>query len=266
MVWPRCAVMCLLVTLGASPGAAADLTTIDRTTRKEPAYQSKAPLYCLLVFGPEARVRAWLVLDDKVLYLDRNGNGDLTEEGERLGECQVNSRFGPDDPTGEFREFAQVRDAEEGVRGAPILRSTSRYKGLIVDQALPKKDYVAKTPEQREALARVRKGLVRVCLVVDGEDRRIIQDGRAAFARRPQDAPILWFDGPLTLALAPADSRKTEDLEVRVVTPGLGEGSVTVLQEDSVPEGAHPVATIVFPARFSGGPPVTTTVHLDQRC
>ena len=36
---------------------AADLTTIDRTIVKEPAYRSKAVKYCLLVFGPEAKTR-----------------------------------------------------------------------------------------------------------------------------------------------------------------------------------------------------------------
>ena len=34
----------------------ADLTKIDRTIAKEPAYKSK-PKYCLLVFGPEAKTR-----------------------------------------------------------------------------------------------------------------------------------------------------------------------------------------------------------------
>jgi len=60
---------------------AADLTEIERSIRKEPAYQSKTPRYCLLVFGPEAKTRIWLVLDGKTLYVDRNGNGDLTEGG-----------------------------------------------------------------------------------------------------------------------------------------------------------------------------------------
>src|SRR5262245_14914174 len=64
--------------------AAVDLTRIDRSLRKEPAYQSKTPQYCLLVFGPQAKVRVWLVLDGDALYLDRNGNGDLTDPGERL--------------------------------------------------------------------------------------------------------------------------------------------------------------------------------------
>src|SRR5262245_25190662 len=62
----------------------ADLTKIDRTIAKEPAYQSKSPSYGLLVFGPEAKSRAWVVLDGDVLYVDRNCNGDLTEEGKRL--------------------------------------------------------------------------------------------------------------------------------------------------------------------------------------
>jgi len=62
---------------------ALDLSKIERTIRKEPAYKSK-PKYCLLVFGPEAKTRIWLVMDGDVLYVDKNGNGDLTEEGERI--------------------------------------------------------------------------------------------------------------------------------------------------------------------------------------
>src|SRR5262249_1027782 len=61
----------------------ADLTKIDRAIAKEPAYQSK-PKYCLLVFGPEAKTRGWLVLDGDTRFVDRNGNGDLTEKGERF--------------------------------------------------------------------------------------------------------------------------------------------------------------------------------------
>jgi hypothetical protein len=39
--------------------AAVNLTTIDRSIRKEPADQSKAPQYCLLVFGQQAKARVW---------------------------------------------------------------------------------------------------------------------------------------------------------------------------------------------------------------
>src|SRR5579871_5179529 len=81
--------------LFAVPAGAVDLAKIDRTIRKEPAYRSKAPQYCLLVFGPEAKTRVWLVLDldsepweenaaGNSLYVDRNGSGDLTEPGNRV--------------------------------------------------------------------------------------------------------------------------------------------------------------------------------------
>src|SRR5215831_909330 len=71
----------LLVWAGAA--GAADLTKVDRTLKKQPAYQGK-PKYGLLVFGPEAKHRVWLVLDGDTLYVDKNGNGDLTDKGERV--------------------------------------------------------------------------------------------------------------------------------------------------------------------------------------
>jgi hypothetical protein len=37
----------------------------------------------LLVFGTDARDRVWLVHDGDTLFVDRNGNGDLTDDGEK---------------------------------------------------------------------------------------------------------------------------------------------------------------------------------------
>ena len=64
------------ISFGAASLSATDLTKIDRKITKEPAYKFK-PKYCLLVFGPEARTRVWLVLDGDTLYVDRNCNGVL---------------------------------------------------------------------------------------------------------------------------------------------------------------------------------------------
>src|SRR6516164_5027781 len=110
----------------------ADLTKIDRTIAKEPAYKSK-PKYCLLVFGSEAKTRVWLVLDGDALYVDRNGNGDLTEPGEKvIAEKQNNRR--PDDRSftfaaGDLREggkrhlnlFLSVGDLNTGLSEAKAL-------------------------------------------------------------------------------------------------------------------------------------------------
>src|SRR5262245_44513716 len=79
--------------LAAAPAGAGDrdpavLARVERAIAKEPAYQSGAPRYCLLAFGPEAKFRVWLVQDGDVLYVDRNGNGDLTEPGKRIEKKQ----------------------------------------------------------------------------------------------------------------------------------------------------------------------------------
>jgi hypothetical protein len=50
-----------------------DLATIERKIDKLPQLTSAQPIYCLLVFGPEAMTRVWLVRDGDVLYVDRNG-------------------------------------------------------------------------------------------------------------------------------------------------------------------------------------------------
>src|SRR5712692_6505008 len=78
------------VLLLAPLARAADLAKVERKIAKEPAYQTKTPRYCLLVFGLDAKTRVWLVLDGDVLYVDRNGNGDLNEENEKivLGDCR----------------------------------------------------------------------------------------------------------------------------------------------------------------------------------
>lgn len=63
----------------------------DRKPGKEPEYVAQ-PLYAQFRFGPRGEVSMWAVLDKTranlayydVLYLDKNANGDLTDEGERI--------------------------------------------------------------------------------------------------------------------------------------------------------------------------------------
>ena len=84
---------CMLLT--SVLGRAADipvLQDIDRRIPKQPEYIAKQPLFGLLVFGPTAEKRIWMVLDHSkpeaelydLLYVDLNANGDLTEPTERL--------------------------------------------------------------------------------------------------------------------------------------------------------------------------------------
>jgi hypothetical protein len=58
-----------------------DASKLERKIAKEPRYESKAPWYCLLLFGAKAKAKVWMVLDGEKLYVDHNGTGDLTEPG-----------------------------------------------------------------------------------------------------------------------------------------------------------------------------------------
>lgn len=194
-------VSALLLTAGtAASGWGADLTKIDRTILKEPVYQGK-PEYCLLVFGPEAQTRVWLVLDGDVLYVDRNGNGDLTEDGERLEPKKDDWQI-PGRPR-IFKHYFDVGDiavAGQKTKVGPL---------WIVLQG------TAKAVLENE------------CTIGVGGQRAkgVRLAGRA-------DAPVLHFAGPLTVvSIEPAQFVRGQEpkdsvnwLRVRVGTPCLGDG------------------------------------------
>lgn len=68
-----------------------DYARVERHLAKQPEYVA-APRYALFVFDLAGDFRIWMVADKSradlpyydVLYVDRNGNGDLTEDGERF--------------------------------------------------------------------------------------------------------------------------------------------------------------------------------------
>src|SRR5437588_1748457 len=129
--WAALAVVILLPPAGAR---ATDLKKLNRGIVKEPAYVTKQPKYCLLVFGPQATTRVWLVADGDFLYVDRNGNGDLTEPGERV-------RFSG------FREIAQgAFAAERDVEAGDILEGKLKHERLVVTQQRIRKTFADKEP------------------------------------------------------------------------------------------------------------------------
>jgi len=229
----------------AESATAADLTKIDRSLKKEPAYESKSPKYCLLVIGPEARTRVWLVQDGDVLYIDRNGNGDLTDKSKRVERQK-----------GKFSQFlaGDVLDADGKTKHTAIL--------------------VMQTEDAGETFTFVSGMVGGKRAFIAGSDTL----GMLRFADRPQDAPVIHFGGPLSMGLntklslsGKAElirSDEGEELYTWVGTPGLGKGSFAALlhQVGGVPGDVHPVAEIEFPNKEATGPPVKARVILKERC
>jgi len=258
-----------------SPASAVDLKKIPRTLAKEPAYATKQPKYCLLVFGPQATTRVWLVADGDFLYVDRNGNGDLTEPGERV-------------PFSKFREAAQGPFAgQRETLVGDIFEGKLNHERLMVAQQRVRKSYTAKECWEQELQKQAGKtgGLVyQVSISLEirprpGDPIRIAgrvdqyagMDGTGflQFADRPEEAPIIHFRGPLQMGLYSPQrlvlGSEPVDLRALVGSAGLGKGTFASIPYGGlIADDAKPVAEIDFPA--SEGSPVRTRYTLPHRC
>jgi hypothetical protein len=213
---------------------AADLSKIDRTIGNQPKYETK-PGYCLLVFGPEADTRIWLVRDGDSLYLDRNGNGDLTDEGERLNGKGTGSPVTITDAAG--RKKYHIRQCKLTTLGNG--KEQEQYCHISIDTEDVYRQY-----------------------------------SFVGFADRPQDAPIVHFDGPLTLEVADPNAvlvrgDPPSDFRVYILTRGQGKrlGSTVLIDYNlGVPEDACPVVEVEFPSKAPGSDPIRVKYTLKQRC
>jgi hypothetical protein len=254
----------------ASRLTAADLSKIDRTITKEPTYATKAPRYCLLVFGQDSAHRVWLVQDGDALYADRNGNGDLTEAGEKVPAAKEN------DPTANGYTF-EVGDLAVGGKvhkGLSVwLPPLKLYAGNPSLTAIPAiRDALKADPEV--VVARLSVDVESARFEGAGVGGRVLQlagffdpSGVLTFAARPTDAPVVHFDGPLQVSFYGDVPKVTlgrdNDLVLTVGTPGLGGGTFAMLAyEDTIPKDAHPKVDVTWP----GETPVKQLFELKQRC
>jgi hypothetical protein len=250
--------------LGASPLLAADLMKIDRTIAREPAYQSR-PKYCLLVFGPSAKTRIWLVLDGDVLYVDRNGNGDLTEPEERFRPRSTPGGTSPTYPFAEIREYPVLDQIPTG--------GGKKYTRFHVTHTTIKKDFTPVGRDNRELKSRFDKdpSLTRAGVTVYLDDKVRVQ-AVAEWTDRPGTAPVCHIGGPLTMAPLQRQEllRGKEETELQFCLGfrGLGRGAddaFTIIDYTEVPEKVEPVAEFTFGRRHAGQPPLTVKVKL-KRC
>jgi hypothetical protein len=245
---------------------AADLAKIERSIAKEPAYQTKSPKYCLLVFGLDAKARAWLVQDGDTLYVDRNGNGDLTGEGKRV-------------------KVKQSADTYHSFEAGDLTIDGITHSGLSVTQMKASSELVGNDEEWQ----RIKKSgpepwmwMVRITAERAADDKRDLPkklsyvingdgEGMLLFADKPQDAPIIHLNGPFTLALQDRKQRMIVGdklmLQIGVGPQGVGPGTFAwVLYPNTVPNDAYPEAAITFPAKSPRGEAIKKKYTLKQRC
>lgn len=176
-----------------------------------------------------------MVQDGERLFIDRDGNGDLTEPGECVKGRPPSQTNGP-------TEFGPI-------------------------SVLAKKGVLTKTTIEVQASP----SLTFVYCHAEGQPwQRAVVDagGYLAFSRSPQTAPVLHFQGPLTIGLRFNREFKRhsrpEDFDVFVGTPGIGPGSFVRFGNASIANEIHPELEIDFPR--DNGATIHVKMILDKRC
>jgi len=157
----------------------------------------------LLVFGKEAKTRIWMVWDGKSLHVDRNGNGDLTDPGERISAA-----------SGMYYHVNRLVERDGTVH--QNLQLFGRGDGTFTLQL----------GEEGARAQYVGMGLMT----------------RPTWGNRPANAPIIHFNGPMTLerygpvynlprmTVNGSNSRRYK-LRLLLGTPGLGTGTFASYDE-----------------------------------
>jgi hypothetical protein len=206
------------------------------------------------VFGPKAEKKMWLVLDKSkadaatydVLYIDRNGDGDLAGPGERVttagnklaqGELHDN-KFALGDLT-DPATGVKHPDFAVSVRGAgaaPTVMLSLRWRGQF--------KFGGGYPEEAEA-------------------------GYLHFAARPADAPVVWLHGDSPFRFQRWYGGKlpvggSEDFKVFLGQPGRGPSTFAAAQEHILPAKEFVRATLVY--RDTMGKEQRLVCELKERC
>ena len=228
----------------ASVVHATDLSKIGRKIVKAPRFEAPHQYYALLVLGQKAERRIWFVIDGSILYVDHNGNGDLTEVGERFEATSVKTNS-----VGFISDDRSWKLSSLGVSG----RYTDIRVGLsLVNSHWRPSPKASNRLHMERFMKLVREtahpNLSNIYLTID---KKRTQFCNTLFSMKPEQAPILHMDGPLTLgvveAFMPFRFGADDDLAVAVGTPGIGSGAFSYIYYDEIPKDARPFAVVTLP-------------------
>lgn len=260
------------ITYGDEP--AIDLTGIDRTIHQEPVYKS-TPRYALLVFGPRAEHRAWFVVDgDDVAYIDRNGNGDLTDPDERieLDRSPAGKIHLSNTSSLKAMHVFQIGDVAGSVLNFHLWVRNPEYN--------PSEDETLKDHPELQAYQQD----MRDRDWTNGSLYRVATDGMQAqiplaLTTNPDDAQVCHLLGPLTIDLKWGERQRLEPWPKKTVFDiNIGSRNLPPrnwrhsgfnfarLTTSEIPVDVHPVVTFEYPAVGPDGKPLYQTLSLDERC
>lgn len=216
------------------------LVKIDRNILKLPKFTSDKPGYLLLAFGPDAGFKVWVVFDGETLFVDANGNGDLTDD--------------------------------EPVRFNPALSTPPKAYVFEAKGVGPEKEEKKWTLGVSTLSVGASQPAAILTAVRDGSPPQKVGPTDFRFTDTPDAARVVHF-GSKVLAVRPSltmpsvlEVGKAAEFRVQVGTPGVGVGSFASVGNDGMPKDRNPLAEFTFPPAKPGEKPVVLKVELKERC
>jgi hypothetical protein len=233
------AMCCVLPFVYQARGSTNVAGHFDRTIIKEPKYQS-APKYSLMALGNSGDVKVWMVEDGKRLFVDKNANGDLTDDGPPIEPSKVR------DLGGNRWDFEYALDAITPADG-------SRHTSFVLRR------WNYNVPEDRYSLS----------LSVDGRMPMYAGWFGTFWSTNRETAPVIHFGGPFTPQLLRRKEftvgKTQQRLSLCFVNPGSCAGAVSRLGIEALPRSVTPELNIEWPTA-GGGAPLRTSYELRSRC
>ncbi len=218
------------------------LAKISHRIDKEPSYD-ETPRYALLVLGSDADAQIWMVEDGRRLYVDRNANGDLTDDGPPLEPTDERHWNGVN---GGHWDFDYVLDKISPVQG-----------GVHTDFQLRRWNYGDEAD---------RYGL---SIKVGGDVPMYAGWFGTFWADSPEKAPMMHFGGPMEPRMLRFKTFEigsgVRRLSMAFSNRSGGDGAVTMLAYEALPETTVPTLQIDWPVA-DGAPPLVENYPLIERC
>ena len=210
---------------------------------KEPSY-SASPRYGMITFDG-AKAKVWFVVDGTKLYIDRNGDGDLTNDGPPIESKKLDYLKQPH----VFFEWDSM--------------SPARTKAKVTENSLL---FYLVGPRQDECkLGDVRRK-------VDGVFWFYRNRG-AMLAAKPADAPVLNYASPLGLMFdfingtdGSLSKSKENEFYIQIGSQGSLPGCFVCRSYEDMPKDAYIEAVFEFDDARDSGKKLNLVAQLRTRC
>ncbi len=203
------------------------------------------PHYCWLVFGPQARLRLLVCLKGNNVFIDRDGDGEFSGDGEQLGSLDKLRDLVLADPDKQatYTVTRMNRYEDPGPPRRASLMANVLIKGSLEYSQYCGVDLTSSSSDAKEA---------------HFHGPLVVEPVKANW-KLPPDLALFRGDKPVSLRVTTGTMNAERGCWVVVRTQGKD-------SQPTFPKGVHPVVDVEFPPKSPGTAPIRRRYPLDEPC